>query len=141
MIRVRNEKLTNTIRFFKGKYAGSNYVEDCTKNVEDGDIFEGEVEENGKPQAEPLENYGFGISAWLSLLRFLFFLFCLLSVLAVGLAGYYKSKGHLTGGRVGYQNLIARFSLGNIGSAQTICLSQFTRLEQERALTCEKGTI
>ena len=101
MINQRNDKLTNIVKFFKGKYAGSNYVEDCKRNEQDGDIL-GEEGKEGKPQGEPLDDYCFGISAWLSMLRHLFYLFCFLSVLAVGLAGYYKSKGHLTGGRVGY---------------------------------------
>lgn len=87
----------------------------------------------------PISRFGFGISAWIKLLSFLFKLLCGLSVLAIGLAYYYKSKGHLKGG--GRYEFLAQMSLGNIGSAQTICLSQFVNFHHARVLSCEKGVI
>lgn len=137
----RERRLSSIVKLLNGKYKGSDYIEDSKKNDQDGDLHEDEKNPRNEMKGEPLDNYGFGISAWFGLLRFLFCLFCILSLLAIGLAVFYKSKGHLTGGRVEYQNLIARFSLGNIGSAQTICLTQFLKLQHSRTLECEKGTI
>jgi hypothetical protein len=74
------------------------------------------------------------------MLENLFYLFCFLSIFAVGLAYYYNKHGHLTGAPFPYSN-IAQLSLGNIGSAQAICLSQFLNLKKERTLSCEKGFI
>ena len=51
-----------------------------------------ELEEN------PILRFGFGISAWIKLLSFLFKLYAGLSILAIILAYYYKSMGNLTGG-------------------------------------------
>ena len=50
----------------------------------------------------PLDTYGFGISAWIRMLEFLFKLFLFLSIFGIGLAVFYKSKGNLTGGRSAY---------------------------------------
>ena len=55
------------------------------------------------------------------MLSFLFKLYAGLSILAIGLACYYKSKGNLQGG--GRYEFLAQMSLGNVGSAQSICLS------------------
>lgn len=122
----RDTRLTNIIKFFKGKYLGSDYMEDALQSGQ-------EVQTD---LSEPLDSFGYGISAWLYLLRFMFCLFCVLSIFALGLAFLYHSKSNVGAGRSVFES----YSLGGIGAANTMCISQFRSLNYERKLTCRKGT-
>lgn len=64
------------------------------------------------PEADPLDKFGYGISAWMSQLRFLFKLYFGLTLLAFVLMKTYRDAGNISGGSYDF---LARFSLGNIG--------------------------
>ena len=85
-----------------------------------------EVEHDDGPQ-RPIDKLGFGITAYIQLLEHLFYLFALLSAVAVvAMITFYKANenGILS-------NSIAKYSLGNIGFTQTICINKF-KLFQNR---------
>lgn len=62
---------------------------------------------------DPTDDFGFGISSWMSLLRYLIGLFAVFSVLAVGLGYIYNTNGHFIKG--GDQDAMAQWSMGNLG--------------------------
>ena len=74
--------------------------------------------------SEPsLQDYGFGVVAWIGLLKSMFFLYLVLSVLAFTMVFNYKSFNLLdpSGSLTGFKK-IGMYSMGSIGYQQNLCI-------------------
>jgi len=91
------------------------------------------------PAPDPLAEFGFGITSWLGTLRFLFWLYVVLSVFAGTIMMYYKSFGGLEA-KPGLRG-VTQFSLGNVGFTESLCFFQYADIKGERALQCRKGKL
>jgi hypothetical protein len=137
------------LKALRVKYKGRGFKKDAIKALEKElpPVVKSEENEDDNfnklldaQVEEPTDELGFGISSWMSLLRFLMGVFALLSCFALFLAYKYNQAGHISGAGFPYDQM-AQWTLGNLGEARTICLSQFARLDSEREIKCKKGTI
>lgn len=123
-------------------YGGTAYVRDMEKKF--GLQRRQSRKKNSddhKPHGEapsPLADLGFGITSWLATLRFLFWLYVVLSVFAGAIMMYYKSFGALDPNRF---SAITQFSLGNVGFTESLCFFQYADIKGEQSLKCHKGTL
>ena len=85
-LRERDAKLNAVIEDLDGKYKGRNFLRSAAKEhnmsasssnkgSDDNDDGYKAEDANTHPDHDPLDQFGFGISAWMSQLRFLFKLF------------------------------------------------------------------
>lgn len=153
-IRINNQKIQELIKSMKGKYQGRAFTRDAKiiaglikeekkkveKNNDDGedDHFNKMASFADQEIDEPTDELGFGIASWMSNLRYLMGVFALLSLFAFYLMNLYKNSGMITGGDY---DMIAQMSMGNLGEASTICISQYALLPKTRDFKCKKGTI
>jgi len=98
----------------------------------------------GTTSSTTIEDLGFGILAWLGLLKFLFFVYIVITVFALTMMSNYSSYGLLdpSGGLSGFKS-IGKTSMGSIGFQQNICIFQFLGMSGNGAseITCDKGLI
>lgn len=73
--------------------------------------------------SDPFNDYGYGIIAYFNLQRFLMYTYILIACLAMWLMMQYNSGNALLGVDKRYF-MFSRFSLGNLGSAKTECITQ-----------------
>jgi len=90
------------------------------------------------PAPDPLAELGFGITSWLGTLRFLFWLYVVLSVFAGAIMMYYKSFAGLKANRF---SAVTQFSLGNVGFTESLCFFQYADVKGSQSLQCHKGKL
>lgn len=145
-----NDRLNMIIKNADGaKYEGTNFKRDLAKKFglswpkKDGS--EGKKKEKQMSQEEknsPFAEYGFGIKAWISTLRYLFQMYLVISLFAYAMMSTYASSKfngleppNNTFGK------LAKYSLGNIGFTSSLCFFQFAKLNKPMDLSCKKGKL
>jgi hypothetical protein len=133
----QTQRLDTVIHFYKAPgYKGTSFKKEKLKAAG--------LTKNTATAGVTIEDLGFGILAWLGLLRFLFFTYLIISVFAFTMITNYKSFGLLdpNGNLSGFKK-IGETSMGNIGFQQNICIFQFLGMAGKGAMdiTCDKGLI
>lgn len=102
-------------------------------------------EQQGKELVEhmeknPLEDYGFAITSWLRLLKYLINLFFLFIFLAGGICYIYKDYG--IGIKGGAYDSMSQLTLGNLGSSDPLCIQNPTDhvFERQRKIKCFRNS-
>ena len=68
-------------------------------------------EEHDEEEQKPIDKLGFGVSAYISFLEKLFYIFIVLSVFGAAIMySFYKSSDTFNG-----KSIVAKYSMGNIG--------------------------
>eukprot|EP00347_Sterkiella_histriomuscorum_P002409 403368266 len=105
----------------------------------DGDLkADLDLLQNQAVTEDPYLNLGFGLVAYFKMIKtfiFLFFVFSLLSIPAIGIYSSHK-------GLEGLQNYSrAKFSLGNMGFSDSICMSMYLGVDGPQQIQCREGKI
>lgn len=125
-----SKHLDNVIERANGEpYKGTSFKKDmCNKfqiPKKDGGQKK-EKKQSAADKASPFVEYGFGIKAWINTLLFLFFLFIVLSVFAYGMMAQYANFHGLNIADIPHRlGPLTKYSLGNIGFAQSLCFFQY----------------
>lgn len=101
-------------------------------------------EEEVKPKEHhPLRRYGLGIYSWVSLLEGLAGVFIFATICAIVMCGLLYKAGDIADGEASFFAKWARFSLGNLEGAQSLCLNQVKAIPKDTTqhLKCNKGKI
>jgi len=135
-IKEQTQRLDTVIHFYKAPgYTGTSFQKEKLKAA---------GLTKGTSSSTTIEDLGFGILAWLGLLKFLFFVYIAITVFALTMMSNYSSYGLLdpSGGLSGFKS-IGKTSMGSIGFQQNICIFQFLGMSGNGAseITCDKGLI
>ena len=142
--RATDERLNRILETSDAEpYEGTAYLRDMEKKFglqrKSSSMNKKKKSHEHGPVPDPLAEFGFGITSWLGTLRFLFWLYVVLSVFAGAIMMYYKSFGGLDV-RSGLRG-VTQFSLGNVGFTESLCFFQYADIKRTRALQCRKGTL
>jgi hypothetical protein len=92
------------------------------------------VEEN----EDPFNSLGFGVVAYLRMVKNLMIMFLLFSILIIPAIYLFVTNDGLTGLN-NYSK--AQFSLGNLGFSRDVCRSVYLGLNKPQSFQCQEGTI
>jgi len=135
-IKEQTQRLDTVTHFYKAPaYKGTSFQKEKLKQA---------GLTKGTNTNVTIDDLGFGIIAWLGLLKFLFFVYMVISIFALTMMKNYSDYGLLdpSGSLTGFKK-IGESSMGSIGFQQNICIFQYLGMQGSGAvdIACDKGLI
>lgn len=119
------------------EYEGTNFVQDeLESKMEIMNQFNNPKAEN---DSDPFNGFGFGITAYFKMLRYLIFTYALMSVLAFGTIFLYANGNTIQ--VENFKDAMGFITLGNLGFSQSKCLMWYKDLDKDQTLRCSRGKI
>ena len=99
------------------------------------------VSNASKLEKDPFEVFGHGIKSYFLMLRYLIYVFTVLTILFLPTAIIYSNGNAYSNIESAKDRFFVTPTLGNLGHAQTHCHSQFLKFDRKMDMSCKAGKI